>query len=245
MSEPVHEIGNKVITHTVKGVGTFYLTASQDEQYPGVDIELIPEKNSKFDTGGTNPRILFEVLRPRISNRKEWLIMMTLTSAQANKLLGKLNDNLASLQNKERQTCAFNAALSEDIESVRPKYDYTATQVAIDEISDKIRKVKHAINVFNTTTIVPELNMTIDEVLVLIPQLTRQRCKLNAMKSRLPKERVQTGVRNSNIIDYVIANYDIAETERDYESVSDYLAKVQTALDVVNTTVTFEIDVDV
>lgn len=171
--------------------------------------------------------------------------MMTLTSAQANKLLGKLNDNLASLQNKERQTCAFNAALSEDIESVRPKYDYTATQVAIDEISDKIRKVKHAINVFNTTTIVPELNMTIDEVLVLIPQLTRQRCKLNAMKSRLPKERVQTGVRNSNIIDYVIANYDIAETERDYESVSDYLAKVQTALDVVNTTVTFEIDVDV
>lgn len=64
MSEPVHEIGNKVITHTVKGVGTFYLTASQDEQYPGVDIELIPEKNSKFDTGGTNPRILFEVPRP-------------------------------------------------------------------------------------------------------------------------------------------------------------------------------------
>lgn len=166
---------------------------------------------------------------------------MTLTSAQANKLLQTLNENIAFIQRKERQSCFFNAAVGEDVESVRPAYDYAETQASIAELESKVRKLKHAINVFNTTTVVPELNMTIDEVLVLIPQLSKKKIKLNELKSRLPKERVSSTLR-SNIIDYVIANYDIAEAELEYDNVSEYLAKVQTALDVVNTTITFEID---
>ena len=62
------------------------------------------------------------------------------------------------------------------------------------------------------------------------------------MKNRLPKERVEAGMRTaSNIIDYRYANYDIAAAQAEYDEASNRLAKAQTALDLVNSTVTFEV----
>ena len=49
---------------------------------------------------------------------------MKYTSAQANKLLKKLNDEYSALLHKEQRSRDFRAAMGEDIESVRPAYDY-------------------------------------------------------------------------------------------------------------------------
>ena len=167
---------------------------------------------------------------------------MKLTSAEAAKVLRKLNDSLNDLGNHETMSMSFVAAISEDPESVRPKYDYKDVRVKEEELCVKIRKLKHAINVFNSTTVIPEWNITIDEMLVLIPQLTRKRDRLSMMKNRLPKERVEAGMRTaSNIIDYRYANYDIAAAQAEYDEASNRLAKAQTALDLVNSTVTFEV----
>lgn len=165
---------------------------------------------------------------------------MKMTSAQANKLLNKLKDDLNYLLTKEAQSRVFNAAVGEDVEDVRPEYSYIDTQVAIDALEKKIRKVKHAINVFNTTTVLPELDITIDEALILIPQLTKRRNKLNEMKSRLPRTRVNN-FRGSNIIDYEIVNYNISQVEEDYDVVVEELAALQTALDEVNNSETLDI----
>lgn len=167
---------------------------------------------------------------------------MTYTSAEANKLLRKLNDEYFSILDIESQSSMFIAAMGEDIESVRPAYDYTKTQERLDELETKIRKVKHAINIFNTTHTVPGFDMTIDEMLVYIPQLTSRKNKLHAMKSRLPKVREHAVGRNSTIIDYRYANYDIKTVEDDYNAISDVLSEAQTALDVLNNTETMEID---
>ena len=147
---------------------------------------------------------------------------MTYTSAQANKLLKKLNDEHAALLDKETRSKDFRAAMGEDVESVRPAYDYSDTQKKLAELEQRIRKVKHAINVFNATHVIPDFGMTIDEMLVYIPQLT------------------QYG-RQSNIIDYSYANYDLAAVEADYERVSDELSRAQLALDAVNQRDTFEL----
>lgn len=165
---------------------------------------------------------------------------MKMTSAQANKLLYKLKDDLAYILTKEAQSRVFNAAVGEDIEDVRPEYSYVNTQAAIDALNTKIRKVKHAINVFNTTTKLPELGITIDEALILIPQLTKKRNKLNEMKSRLPRTRVNN-FRGSNVIDYEIVNYNISQVEEDYYDVVEELAALQTALDEVNNSETLDI----
>lgn len=168
---------------------------------------------------------------------------MRVTSAQAAKLLRQLNDELRALQLKEANSSSFVAAIQEDVESVRPAYNFKEMRDAQAEVERKIRKVKHAINVFNTTTIIPDFNITIDEMLVYLPQLNRQCEVLSKMRDAMPKVRVSSGYSSGNIIDYKYANYDIEEVGRYYAELSDTLAKAQTVLDLVNSTVEFEIDI--
>ncbi|MBQ7219548.1 MAG: hypothetical protein IJS28_01055 [Synergistaceae bacterium] len=166
---------------------------------------------------------------------------MLYTSAEAAKLLRRLNDKKSSIESQESQSVTFRAAITEDVESARPAYDYAAAQSAIDGIESQIRKVKHAINTFNLTQEVPGFGMTIDQMLVYIPQLTHKKAKLSGMKDRLPKSREY--IRVAGIIEYLYANYDIEAAAKDYDKVSDELARAQTALDVVNNSVKFEIDI--
>ena len=168
---------------------------------------------------------------------------MNYTSAEANKLLKKLNDEYAALLDKEVRSRDFRAAMGEDAESVRPAYDYAETQTRLAALEEKIRHLKHAINCFNATHIVDGFEMTIDEMLVYIPQLTRRKNKLFEMKSRLPRERVEEQYgRPSGIIDYRYANYDIAAVEADYDKTADELSHAQLALDAVNGREAFAFD---
>ena len=43
---------------------------------------------------------------------------------------------------------------------------------------EEIRKLKHALNVFNASNKVPGFEMTVDEMLVYLPQLSREKNKL-------------------------------------------------------------------
>lgn len=166
---------------------------------------------------------------------------MKYTSAQANKLLKKLNDEYSALLDKEQRSRDFRAAMGEDIESVRPAYDYAKTQARFEDLEGTIRRLKHAINRFNTTQVVDGFGITIDEMLVYIPQLTKRKSKLLEMKSRLPKERVEEQYgRQSNIIDYTYTNYDLTAVEADYEKTADELSRAQLALDTVNQRDSFE-----
>ena len=168
---------------------------------------------------------------------------MKVTSAQAAKILRRYEDEMYGILTNEELSREFLAAVGEDVESVRPAYSYTETQAKLEELENKIRSLKHTINVFNSTQVVPGFDMTIDQMLIYLPQLSRRRDKLHTMKSKLPKAReAQQYGKTSNIIDYRYMNYDIAEVERDYMSLSDTLARAQTALDTVNNTVTFDID---
>lgn len=168
---------------------------------------------------------------------------MKMTSAQAAKLLRQWNESLKALQRREENTKTFLASLGEDLESVRPEYDYTAMQAEQAAIEANIRKLKHTLNVFNTTTIIPEFEMTIDQMLIYLPQLTNRLEKLSRMKELLPKQRENALYsRNSAIIDYRYANYDIQTVEKDYEVLAETLAKAQTALDYINNTVLLEVD---
>lgn len=169
---------------------------------------------------------------------------MKMTSAQASKLLRQLNDELRTLQLREENTRSFLAAVGEDTESVRPDYDFAEMQNAQTEIERKIRIVKHALNVFNTTAVIPEFDMTIDEMLVYLPQLSRRCAVLSEMKDALPKVRESAGYSHSSpIIDYRYANYDISEVSESYTKLADTLARAQTALDYINNTAEMDIDI--
>ena len=156
---------------------------------------------------------------------------MTYTSAQAAKLLRRLNDEYAAMLEREVL----------NVDAVRPAYSYADAQAAQRDLEEKIRKLKHALNLFNATHVIPEFGITIDEMLVYIPQLTKRKSKLAEMKSKLPKYRVAELGRISNIIDYTYLNYDLSEVEADYARVSDELANAQLALDAINNRDTLEL----
>ncbi len=166
---------------------------------------------------------------------------MKCTSAEAGKMMRKLLEEKSSIEMREYNGKEFLAAVGEDLESVRPDYDFAKTQSALAEVERKIRKLKHALNVFNSTTIIPEFDMTIDEMLVYIPQLTARKNKLSSMKDKLPKVREQSRT-NSSILDYRYLNYDVNEVAAEYEKAADTLASAQNALDAVNMTLTLDIE---
>ena len=166
---------------------------------------------------------------------------MLFTSSEAAKFLRKLNEERQAIESTEQKSSTFPAAINEDVENVRPEYNYAETQKILAELEAKVRKVKHAINKFNLEHEVPGFNMTVDEMLVYIPQLTKKKQKLSSMRDTLPK--VRETLRLNGIVDYTYTNYDIEEVKRDYKKVADELSRAQTALDVLNNTVKFEIDV--
>lgn len=170
--------------------------------------------------------------------------MAEMTSAMAAKELKKLNDQHDALVKKEKKSSVFTVAIQENVEDVRPAYDFGQTQEELQQLEQKIRILKHAINRFNLTQEVPGFGMTIDQMLVYIPQLTARKQKLDKMRDRLPKERaeVRSFGRTSNIVEYDYSNYDIRQAEDAYRKIMDELAAAQNALDHVNSTITFEVE---
>lgn len=165
---------------------------------------------------------------------------MKMTSAEASKKLKELKEKLSGILTKEGNCEVFVAAVTEDPESVRPEYDYETTRKEQKELEMQIRLLKHAISKFNLTKEVPGFNMTVDQLLIYIPQLSQKKNLLSEMANRLPKKR--SGESSySNIIDYTYANYDIEKAAADYAEVSEELAKAQMALDLINTTETMEV----
>ena len=93
---------------------------------------------------------------------------MTYTSAQAAKLLRRLNDEYAAMLEREALSREFNAAVGENVDAVRPAYSYADAQAAQRELEEKIRKLKHALNLFNATHVIPEFGITIDEIVPIV-----------------------------------------------------------------------------
>lgn len=172
--------------------------------------------------------------------------MIKLTSQEANKILKQLKDKRDSILILETKSKDFIVASTEDVESVRPNYNFKETSERIADIDNKIRILKHALNVFNTTTTLPDCkDFTIDRCLVYLPQLTERRKRLDEMRKHLPKERVD-GWRSgsNNIIEYVYLNYDVNEVESEYQKICKTISNIQMKLDFVNNSIAFDVDLD-
>ena len=167
---------------------------------------------------------------------------MEMTSAEANKLIKQLREQMRMIRQKESGVMSFIAATTENVEDVRPAYSYEETSAQLNRIEESIRKIKHALNVFNATTTPDGTGMTIDEILVFLPQATERLRVLAAMLSKPPRFRAENTGR-TNIIEYEYLNYDLETVQRDYDALSEKKTQVMTALDLVNNTVQFEVDI--
>lgn len=144
---------------------------------------------------------------------------MKYTSSEASKLLRTLTEEHNNLTSRERLLNTFGAFANEDLDLIRPDYDYIDYQNKLARLEAKIRTVKHAINTFNVNTVLPNTNgLTIDQALVYLPQLTARKRRLETMARRLPKERIQNNRTTSAAVsEFLYANYEIADAQADYK----------------------------
>lgn len=163
---------------------------------------------------------------------------VTVTSKEANNILRKLYEEKSNFRNKEIDGMEFHAAVGENVDDVRPDYNFEDTKSCIEIIDDQILAIKHAINLFNSSRIVGDTGLTIDQVLIKLGMLTERKQKFARMRSMQEKRRGQI---TGNVIDYIYANFDIEAADMAYEEADTELKHLQTALDLVNNTVTFEI----
>lgn len=161
-----------------------------------------------------------------------------MTSAEAMKQLKQLQVRRKQILAEEESVSKFIVATTESVEDVRPVYNFQFTQLDLGVVERNIRELKHRINVFNTTYMIPELGLTIDQVLVVLPMLNEEVTKLRRMAAALEKKRCGTGFGSrSNLIEYEYINYDRNQIREEYEKEAKRLADVQVALDKANTTV--------
>lgn len=169
---------------------------------------------------------------------------MKMTSAYANKMLKKLNDDKEYLLSKESSGVTYTAALDE--EPVIPDYDYEQTSKELAEIDAKIVAIKHAVNVSNCTNKI-HVNgqmMTVDQILVRMAQLNRRQSTLDRMRKMRETERLNGGFGAKNASpEYRYINFDLSVVKNDYESVVREIAELQIALDKYNQTVEFDVEV--
>lgn len=170
--------------------------------------------------------------------------MAKMTSAYANKVIRKLQEDKEFWLNKEKEGFVYIAALDE--EPVIPDYDYEAVSANIKEIDEKIVRIKHAINVVNATNEIEFSNkkMTIDAVLVRMTQLNKRKRTLDVMRKMQPKTRISSGVYSSRKTspEYRYINFDLDQIKQEYDAIDTEIAEMQIALDKFNQTYEFEVE---
>lgn len=166
------------------------------------------------------------------------------TSAFANKMLRKLSDDKEFILSNEYSSLTYECHDDPDEKMLEhPDYNFDNVNDEIERIDAQVRAIKHSLNIFNATTELDGLGITIDEALVKMAQLNRRKDRLHYM--RLKKDRVRHSHRGSVIADdepeYTFLSYNIEDVKRKYEEVQQEIFELQNKIDYANQTLLFEI----
>ena len=165
----------------------------------------------------------------------------TFTSASASKQIRVYEEEKMHLLQEEKQVCTFELSSDEEFEA--PEYDYEGVRARVAELDDKVRVLRCALHAFNVATVLPESNISIDEALVLLAQLSNERFRLSSLRSTLPKQRVSARYQQgTKVVEYCYANFDVKKAEADYQAVSERIRNLQMEIDYANQTVQFDVD---
>ena len=167
----------------------------------------------------------------------------TLTSASAAKLIKRLENEKDRLVSIELKKSTYVLAQGEECDP--PTYDYRETVERIDELDRTIRRVRHALHLFNAQTVIPEEDITVDEALIQLAQMNGKLRRLERLREIEPKMRLDSGMfGGKGMIEYRYANFDTKEAFADYEALYRRISDLQLRLDLVNQTETFTVELD-
>lgn len=158
---------------------------------------------------------------------------VSMSPAYASKLIKQKNAEIKDILIHERETSTTRAFAEEDVTQLRKAYSFAFTQEQLERLRRDIMTLKHAINQFNVTAVLPDLGYTIDTALVRMKMLSDQKERLSVMMRVQPVARQSLAFGNGKP-EFVYRNYDDREVRNAYEKVDAELTQIQLALDKQN-----------
>lgn len=165
---------------------------------------------------------------------------MKMNCDAANKMVRQLQSDISVLLGAEKESSTYTYGADEKERPAAPFYDFDSTSRKLGEYEAKVRKLKHAINVFNVSTVLPGLDITIDEALVKMAMLNQRKKTLQEMRSMQPLTRSQG---YGKAAEYRVRNFEPKPVQDVYDQVSAELLEIQQALNRANLTEEIEVDI--
>ena len=144
------------------------------------------------------------------------------------KRIADLKTERERLIRKDEKLRVFSTSGFEDIEKLRPDYDYGSFQKELDHLDETIRNLTtKAVTILATERVKEYHDMTILEMLLLLRDLETKDQRLYAMAAHLEKERHPTELG----IEYEHVNYDLSMVEEELRKTREEIEKVRTFSD--------------
>ena len=154
--------------------------------------------------------------------------MTLMTINEMGKKIEDLKTERERLIEKDKKLRVFRASEFEDLEKLRPDYDYDGFQTELDRVEEEIRKLTaKAISILTTQKVNEFHDMTVLDLLLYLRDLKEKEERLYEMTTHLERERHAS----AHLLEYEYINYDISKVEEDLRKTREELKKVRTFFD--------------
>ena len=154
--------------------------------------------------------------------------MTLMTINEIGKKIGDLKTERERLIEKDKKLRVFRASEFEDLEKLRPDYDYEGLQSELDGVEEEIRNLTaKAISILTTQKVNEFHDMTLLDLLLYLRDLKEKEERLYEMTTHLERERHAS----PHLLEYEYINYDISKVEEGLRKTREELEKVRTFLD--------------
>ena len=154
---------------------------------------------------------------------------MKLCNAEVIKKIKDLEEQKKDALMTELQNCFTTYQTEADM--IDTGYDFAKTRESVADFNKEIMKLKHALNVSNSTVVIEEFGLTIGECLVYMAQLNSEKTVLENMSRAKSKSRYTV---HNGTVEYIVANYDVEACKAELNKIKENIRRLQLAVDRVN-----------
>ncbi|MCL2813576.1 MAG: hypothetical protein FWD23_03150 [Oscillospiraceae bacterium] len=154
---------------------------------------------------------------------------MKLCNAEVIKKIKDLEEQKQEILSDEQKNCTTTYQTETDM--IDTGYDFEKTRTAVENLNKEIMRLKHALNISNSTVIVQEFGLTIGECLVYMAQLNNEKFVLEKLSRNRSKSR--TTLYNGTV-EYTDTNYDVEVCKDKLNSIKETIRQLQLSIDRVN-----------
>ena len=154
---------------------------------------------------------------------------MKICNSEAMKIIKSLEEELRGLRANENTNCQVSYKEGETKQI--PDYNYKTTRTESEKILKRIREIKHALAVANSTYIIDDFNISIGEALVYLAQLNNEYSQLSYLSA---KNKISRRITMNGVLEYTECLFEPEEVKKEQKALYEKIGKLQVSIDRAN-----------